>query len=110
MVTNPAPGGGGSGKLTFTIDNPAPTTAALSPASATHGGAAFTLTVTGTNFVAASQIKWNGAVLATTYGSATKLTATVPTADIANAGTASVTVVNPTPGGGASTALSFSIK
>jgi len=67
------------------------------------------MTATGTNFVSTSQIKWNGTALTTTYVSATQLTATVPASDLATAGTASVTVFNPTPGGGTSNALTFTI-
>jgi len=94
---------GGSG-------NPVPTTTSLSPASATAGGAAFTLTVNGTNFISGSVINWNSTALTTTFVSATKLTATVPAADIASSGTASVTVFNTTPGGGTSNAQTFTIN
>jgi hypothetical protein len=109
-VVNPTPGGGTSSGLTFTINNPSPTPTSLSPSSATAGGAAFTLTVAGTNFVSTSTVKWKGTGLATKYVSATELTATVPASDIATAGTASVTVVNPTPGGGTSSGLTFTIN
>src|SRR6185295_10089018 len=45
----------------------------------------------------------------TTFVSSTQLTAAIPASDIANVGTASVTVVNPAPGGGTSNALTFTI-
>jgi hypothetical protein len=109
-VTNPAPGGGSSTAVNFVVDNPAPTLTSISPSSATHGGPAFTLTATGTGYVASSAIEWNGAKLTTKYVSSTTLTATVPAADIATAGTASVTVVNPAPGGGTSASKTFTIK
>lgn len=113
-VFTPTPGGGTSGALTFTINaaanNPVPTLSALQPSSATAGAAGFTLTVTGTNFISTSSVKWNGATLVTTFGSATQLTAAVPATDIATAGTASVTVFNGTPGGGTSAALTFTIN
>ena len=48
-------------------------------------------------------------VLTTTYVSATQVKATVPAANIASAGTATVTVFNPTPGGGTSSGLTFTI-
>jgi len=108
-AVNPSPGGGTSAALNFTIDDPVPTVTALSPLSATAGAASFILTVTGTNFVRASKILWNGAALTTTEVGATKLTATVPAADVAKAGTASVTVSSPAPGGGITTARSFTI-
>jgi hypothetical protein len=109
-VTNPAPGGGTSASSNFTVDNPAPTLASIAPNSATHGGASFTLTATGTNYVSSSVIEWNAKKLTTTYVSSTTLTATVPSSDIKTAGTASVTVVTPTPGGGTSNAKTFTIN
>ena len=111
-VFNPTPGGGTSAAQTFTIDNPVPTLASLSPTSAYAGGAAFALTVNGTNFVKTSAVKWNGTGLATTYVSATQLTAAIPATDIAIAdiGTVSVTVFNPTPGGGTTAAKTFTIN
>ena len=108
-VTNPA-GGGTSNAQTFTINNPAPTETSLSPTSATAGGAAFTLTLNGTGFVSTSVVKFNGAAKTTTFVSATQLTAAITAADIATAGTATVTVTNPAPGGGTSGNLSFTIS
>lgn len=109
VVSNPAPGGGTSGSQTLTINNPAPALASLLPSSATAGGPAFTLTVNGTGFVPTSVVRWNGVDLVTTFGGATQLTAAVPAANIASAGTASVTVFNPTPAGGTSSAQTFTI-
>lgn len=109
-VTNPAPGGGISASFNFTVDNPAPTLTSIEPSSATHGGAAFTLTATGTGYVSSSSIEWKGAKLTTAYVSSTKLTATVPSSDIKTAGTASVTVFNATPGGGTSAPQTFTIN
>ena len=108
-VTNPA-GGGTSNAQTFTVNNPAPTATSLSPTSATAGGAAFTLTVNGTSFVSTSVVKFNGAAKTTTFVSATQLTAAITAADIATAGSATVTVTNPAPGGGTSGNLSFTIN
>ena len=109
-VANPAPGGGTSASSNFTVNNPAPTLTKISPSSATHGGPSFTLTATGTGYVAKSKIQWNGVGLTTTFVSSTSLTATVSATDIKNAGTASVTVNNPTPGGGTSAAKTFTIN
>ena len=112
-VFNPAPGGGTSNAQTFTINtinNPVPTTTSLSPASATAGGSAFTLTVNGSGFVNGSVVQWNGAGRTTTFVSSTQLTAAIPAADIATAGTAQVTVFNPAPGGGTSNAQTFTIN
>jgi hypothetical protein len=111
-VFNPAPGGGTSTPaLTFTINNtnPVPTTTSLSPTSKTAGQPAFTLTVNGTNFVNGSVVTWNNSNRTTTYVNSTQLTASITAADIATAGTASVTVYTPTPGGGTSNAQTFTI-
>lgn len=111
-VFTPAPGGGTSAALAFTVKdepNPVPTLASLNPNQAFAGGAAFTLTITGTGFVAGSRVSWNGEARATTYISTTQIVAQITAADVANAATANVTVVNPTPGGGTSNVLPFSI-
>ena len=108
-VMNPAPGGGTSSALTFTINNPAPTATSLNPTSAQAGGAAFTLKVAGTGFISSSTVQWNGSPRTTTFVSSTSLQAAITAADIATNGTASVTVMNPAPGGGTSSALSFTI-
>lgn len=81
----------------------------LVPTSVAPGGAQFTLTVNGTGFVSGATVNWNRAALTTTFVSSSRLTATVPAAKIATAGTASITVTNPAPGGGKSDVLYFSI-
>ena len=90
--------------------NPVPVGTSLSPSSTNAGGGQFTLTVNGSNFVASSVVQWNGSGLATTFVNSQQLTATVPSSDIATAGTAAVTVMNPPPGGGTSNALTFTIN
>ena len=72
-----------------------PAVTSLDPASRTQGREAFTLTVTGTGFASGSIIQWSGAAEATTFVSATKLTAAIPASLIAQAGTAKVTVSTP---------------
>lgn len=89
---------------------PAPTLSALSPSSATAGAAAFSMTLSGANFTASSQVLWNAAALSTTFVSSTQLTALVPAADIAAAGNAAVTVLNPGSPATSSNPLSFTIQ
>jgi hypothetical protein len=67
----------------------------LAPTSTAPGGAAFTLTVNGTGFVSGAVVGWDGQPLATTFVSASRLTAAVPAADIATAHAATITVHNP---------------
>jgi len=52
-------------------------------------------------------VRWNGSARTTTFVSASQLTATIGSADIAAAGTAQVTVANPN--GSVSNALPFTI-
>jgi hypothetical protein len=77
----------------------------LMPASTTPGGQGFVLTVNGTGFVSGSVVNWNGDPRTTTFVNNSQLTAAIMTSDIATAGTASVTVSSPSPGGGISTQL-----
>ena len=109
-VTETNPGSAASNAVTFTVKNPKPKLTTLSPSSATHGGPAFTLTVNGSNFVQGSVVNWNGSARTTSFVSATKVTAQITAQDIAKAGKAKVTVTNPTPGGGNSNALTFTIN
>jgi hypothetical protein len=104
-VFNPAPGGGTSNSQTLTVNaNPVPTTTSIAPTTRTMGGGAFTLTIDGTNFVGNSVVRVNGAARTTTFVSSTELTASIPATDTAATGTRSITVFNPTPGGGTSNA------
>ncbi|MCK9686058.1 PQQ-binding-like beta-propeller repeat protein [Scleromatobacter humisilvae] len=97
---------------TVTAGNPAtatPTISGLSPTSVTAGSAAFTLTVSGTNFTPTSTVMWNGQARATTYVATATLTAQITAADVATLSTDSVTVSNASSGGGVSAARSFSV-
>jgi len=86
---------------------PAPTITSISPNTAVAGGAAFTLTINGTNFVAGSTVNFVGAT--TTFVNSTQLTAAIPASSIASAGMSAVTVTNPAPGGGTSNAINFTV-
>ena len=96
--------------LTINASNPVPTLSSLSPASATSGGPGFTLTVNGTGFINGSAVRWNGTARPTTFDSSTQLRAVISTGDIASAGTPSVTVFTPEPGGGTSAPRLFQIS
>ena len=98
---------------TVTVDptvHPIPVASSLSPTSVVMGGSPFTLTVTGSRFIPSSVVRWNGMDRATTYVSATQLTASIGAADIAAAGAAQVMVFNPAPAGGTSSALAIAIN
>lgn len=82
----------------------------LSPSSGIAGGPAMTLTVNGTDFSAASVVKWSGASRPTTYISPTEIRAEIGASDLAFAQTVSVQVVTPPPGGGSSNFVNFPIN
>ncbi len=82
---------------------------ALVPMAVSPGSASFTLNVSGTGFVSGAMVNFNRAPLQTTFVDAEHLAAVVPAADVTTAGTASVTVVNPVPGGGHSNAVYFQV-
>jgi hypothetical protein len=67
----------------------------LIPTSVTPGHAAFTLTVTGTNFVAGATVNWNGHPRTTTFVSSSELLASILSSDVAKKNTATITVTNP---------------
>ncbi len=91
------------------INYPVPSTTGLSPSTASAGGAGFTLTVSGHLFNTGSVVYWNGTALPTTFVGYQQVTAPVPASLIASAGSVSVTVSNPAPGGGSSNAQTFTI-
>jgi hypothetical protein len=70
------------------------------------GGPDFYLTVYGSRFSPSSVVQWNGSTLATTFVSGNLDYAVVSASYRSGSGTASVTVFNPAPGGGLSTATS----
>jgi hypothetical protein len=109
-VFTPTPGGGTSNSLPFTVNNPVPALTSISPTNTAAGGPAFTLTVNGSNFVQGSWVQWNTFSLFTTYVSATQLTALVPAGNISSSGPATITVFNPTPGGGTSNGITFTVN
>jgi len=112
-VVNPTPGGGTSNVVTCTVNNPLPSVASINPTTATVGGAQFTLTVNGGNFVSGaypSVIRWGGANRVTTYVSVSQLQATIPASDISITGAFTVTVFNPGPGGGTTSSRTFTVE
>jgi hypothetical protein len=122
-----------SNPLPFVITpagNPVPSVTSMSPTCAVAGGGAFTLTISGSNFLPASdpsggsQVHWNAGGTQNTLSivgtaTASQIQATVSSALIASTGTAAVTVFNPPSpqsgggngGGGTSpTSLTFTVQ
>ncbi len=108
-VTNPAPGGGTSTGSAFSVDNPMPMVASVTPSSVVAGSVGATLDLTGSSFVTSSVVNWNGSPVPTTYVSASEVKATLPASSLTTSSSNMVSVNNPAPGGGASTATNFAV-
>ncbi|HUA24312.1 MAG TPA: PQQ-binding-like beta-propeller repeat protein [Steroidobacteraceae bacterium] len=67
----------------------------ISPTTVTAGTSAFDMTVLGSGFSSGDAVQLNGSNRSTTYVSATELIAQINAADVASAGSASITVTNP---------------
>jgi hypothetical protein len=76
-----------------------PSIAELAPDNTNSGGAGFVLTVNGSNFSTKATINWNGTAQTTSYVSASQVTATISSTDIAAPATVPITVTNPATGG-----------
>jgi sugar lactone lactonase YvrE len=81
----------------FTVSAVA-TLAGVSPASAVAGSAAVTVTLSGSGFSVGDVVQWNGGSVASSYVSATTLTAVIPAALLAAAGAGQITVYDPASG------------
>jgi uncharacterized protein (TIGR03437 family) len=109
-VFNPAPGGGSSNPASFQITANGPKISGVTPDSANAGSPDVVITVNGSNFNSGSKVFFNGVELATTFVNDTQLTATIPASALATAGTGTITVVTPNPGGGASNGVPFTVN
>jgi hypothetical protein len=92
---------GYSSKTTPPTAGTMPAISQLAPESVTAGGAAFTLTVNGSNFGTKAVVNWNGTAQTsnTTYVSGNQLTVAVPASLITASGTVQITVTNPATSG-----------
>lgn len=109
LVFNPPPGGGASNEAPLEIRAPAPSLTALGESQTTAGQSQYTVSVTGTGFVKNSVVRFNDAPRTTTFVNATTLTATLGEGDLRAAGTFSISVATPPPGGGTSNALALQL-
>lgn len=97
------------GVRAFDTIKPTPVLFATAPAAVPAGSAPFSLQVNGTRFAANSVIVWNGEVLPTTFVNEETLAATIDGSKVANAGSVTLVVRTPQPGGGDSNAVTFAI-
>lgn len=92
---------------TFTLINPIPTIYSANNYPLTTA-ATDTVTLNGAGFVAGTKILVNGTAVTATYQSITSMSVQIPVSGTAS-GSVSVVAVNPTPGGGTSSAYSIPI-
>jgi len=97
-----AGGGGGS-------QNPVPSIAGLSPTFGIEGVSSETVTISGSNFLSSSTVSINGVSHSATFVNASTLTVQLQSGDVAEVGTDTILVTNPSPGGGASAPASLNI-
>lgn len=109
-LANPAPGGGSSDPFPIGIAYPVPVITSLSQTSATLGVSGVDLLITGTGFSPASKVSWNSSQLFTEFGGPTLLRVVVLSTFFPTAGTYTITVTNPSPGGGTSAPVTFTVQ
>ncbi|HUO13447.1 MAG TPA: Ig-like domain repeat protein [Verrucomicrobiae bacterium] len=98
-------GGGGGGQQS----NPVPSISSLSPTQQAAGSQSQTLTINGSNFITNSTVTYNGVAHTATYVNSSQLYISLSQGDMATAGSYSVVVSNPAPGGGASSPTNFTV-
>jgi len=96
-LTNPAPGGGTSGVSAFLVAPglvplPPPGLSSISPSSAPSGTGTTTISFTASGLSSSTVVRWNGADHTISSTNTGGFTFTLSAADLANAGTAEVTV------------------
>ena len=109
-MANPAPGGGTSAALAFSVNDPAPAIATLVPSSALVASPDTTVTVNGSGFVAASSVLLGGAPLSATYVNSGTMTAVIPAASLATTGSPLAHRLEPGARGGRPLPATFSVN
>jgi Pro-kumamolisin, activation domain/Bacterial Ig-like domain (group 3) len=101
--------GGGSGGSGGGGGNPVPAITTLSPTKIAAGSQVQILLVNGTNFMSTSTVTYNGALHNSGLQSPTQIQVALGPSDVAATGSYPVVVTNPSPGGGPSAPMNFSI-
>ncbi|MBF0592617.1 MAG: hypothetical protein HQL02_11075 [Nitrospirae bacterium] len=109
-AVNSAPGGGGSNTFAFTVKNPVPAITSVTPSEAAIGSGDVIVTIAGSGFVSSSDVYFGGTVVSKTALTYNSITATVPSSLLQTLGQYQVKVTNPTPGGGDSNTVQFTVK
>ena len=94
-ITVRNPNGQTTNAASLVITLAGPTLTAINPATALAGSGATQIALTGTGFVSGAVARFGNGNLATTFTSATALTATIPAGSLAAPGSTDITVRNP---------------
>ena len=108
-VTDNAPGSPQAVALTGVGTNPVPSITSLSPSTASVGSAAQPLTINGSNFLATSTVTYGRAAHAATFVNGNQLSIYLSQTDQATGGNFPVIITNPSPGGGSSAPMTFTV-
>ncbi len=108
-VINPAPGGGNSGAVFFSITTLPPTLTSVTPNPIVGTAQPVAVTVDGTNFAGASVVRFNGVAKQTQFVSGTRLVMTLQPFDLVGITSASIEVFTPPPGGGTSNSVTVGV-
>jgi hypothetical protein len=98
-----------SNAMTFLIKNPVPEITSLTPGEATAGGSGLVIGVSGQDFDDGAVVMWNGEPRTTSVVGSTFLMFTADASDLATVRQVLVSVLNPGPGGGLSTPITFTV-
>lgn len=109
QVENPSIAFSNAMDLAIALSTGTPALTSLSPDAGMAGSPAITLAASGSGFAPGAVVQWAGSALPTSFQSASELSASLSGAELADAGTYPVTVLNPPPGGGTSNALPFAV-
>ena len=94
---------------TLAITNPVPVLSFINPQHIAAGSSAFSLGVSGHNFVHGAIVVWNGIPHTPSEVYENVMWVPITATDVANQGTVEVLVLNPGPGGGYSAPVSFTV-
>jgi uncharacterized repeat protein (TIGR01451 family) len=99
-----------TGTATSTVDTPAPVINSLSRSAAVVGSGPVTVAINGSGYVAGiSTVQVNSVNHAVTWDSTTQMHLLFSMQELTTAGSKSITVTNPSPGGGISAAVTFTV-
>ena len=109
-ITVVNPGGATSNSVNFSVNNPVATISSVTPNTIAVGSGDTTITISGYGLLPTSTVLINGTAVSTTYVSAREITAVIPASYLAQAGSLSVQVKNPAPGGGTTAKTTITVQ